>query len=88
MFEQTVIVAVIVIGCSAYSAWTLMPTAARRAVARALLKLPLPQRLAGALQKHLAPASGCGCDGCDQGTKLSPKSNGAQAIRFHPRVRR
>ena len=43
---RSLIVALLVLGCAVYAAWTLMPAAARRALAVALLKLPLP--LAGA----------------------------------------
>ena len=70
MLGQTAIVAMLVIGCTAYAAWALMPAAARRAIAEMLLKLPLPQHTATALQKHLAPAGGCGgCGGCGSATK-------------------
>jgi hypothetical protein len=70
MLGQTAIVALLVIGCTAYSAWALMPAAARRAIAEMLLKLPLPQNTATALQKHLAPVGGCGgCGGCGSATK-------------------
>lgn len=85
MLEQTIVVTVLVIGCSAYAVWTLMPTSARRIVARALLKLPLPRHTAAALQKHLVAVGGCGgCGGCGQ----KPKKHSApavQSVRLHPR---
>ena len=87
MIEQTAIVVLLVIGCTAYAAWTLMPASARRVVAQALLKWPLPQRATALLQKHLVADSGCSCDGCDQGTKKREPA-GTQQIRFHPRVKR
>ena len=87
MIEQTAIVALLVIGCIAYAAWTLMPAGARRTVAQGLLKWPLPPRAAAFLQRHLVVASGCGCDGCDQGTKKREPA-GTQQIRFHPRNKR
>ena len=43
---QALIVALLVAGCSVYAAWTLMPAAARRAIASMLLKLPLPNAFA------------------------------------------
>mgnify|MGYP001597844240 CR=1 FL=1 len=74
MFEQTAIVALLVLGCTAYAAWALMPATARRTIAQVLLKLPLPQHTATALQKHLAPAGGCGgCGGCGSATKTLPR---------------
>ena len=87
MFEQTIVVGLLVIGCTACAAWTLMPSAARRVVAQALLKWPLPQRAAAMLQKQLAPQSGCACDGCDKGTRKREPS-GLQQIRIHPRIKR
>ena len=88
MIEQVAIVAIVVTGCTAYAAWTLMPASARRVVAQALLRLPLPQRQAARLRKHLVAASGCGCDGCDHATKKKPAPAAAQPIRFRPRVKR
>jgi hypothetical protein len=91
MFEQTLIVALLVAGCSVYAAWRLMPSAARRGVATLLLRLPLPARLSTALQKLLVADSGCGCDGCDKSTlkkNSATDTTGAQPIRFHPRLKR
>ena len=84
---QTLIVALLVLGCSVYAAWTLMPAAARRAIALSLLKLPLPNALALTLRKAATVASGCGCDGCDRApAKAAPKA--PQVVTFHPRTRR
>ena len=81
---QTLIVAMLVIGCTAYAAWTLMPAAARRAVAASLLKLPLPNTLAAKVRKAATVSSGCGCDGCDRApVKTAPKAQ--QVVTFHPR---
>jgi hypothetical protein len=90
VLAQSIIVAFLVIGCSVYAAWRLMPKAARRALARRLLELPLPSGVAGSLQKQLAPDNACGCDGCDKGTKAppAPKASAAQPITFHPRIKR
>ncbi len=87
MFLQTTIVTLIVITCTAYAAWTLMPSAARRGIARVLLKWPLPHKTIEKLQKHLVANDGCGCDGCDHGAKKREPSR-VQPIRFHPRVKR
>ena len=84
MIVQGFVVAVLVVACASYAAWTLMPAAARRAIAIALLKLPLPAALARRLSKHAVEASGCGCDGCDRSTLAKPKEAGAaQPITFH-----
>jgi hypothetical protein len=88
MLEQIVVVALLVAGCTVYAVWTLMPASGRRATARTLLKLPLPAALAARLQKHLVADSGCGCDGCDQGTKKKPAPGSTQPIRLHRRVKR
>ena len=81
---QILIVALLVIGCSTYAAWTLMPAAARRSIASALLKLPLPNAFAAKMRKAAAVSSGCGCDGCDSApAKSAPKAQ--QVVTFHPR---
>ena len=81
---QALIVAMLVIGCTAYAAWTLMPAAARRALAASLLNLPLPNALAAKMRKAAIVSSGCGCDGCDRApVKASPKAE--QVVTFHPR---
>ena len=78
---QTLIVALLVLGCSVYAAWTLMPAAARRAIALALLKLPLPNALALKMRKAATVSSRCGCDGCDH----APAKATPQRVTFHPR---
>jgi hypothetical protein len=81
---QTLIVALLVIGCTTYAAWTLMPAAARRAIASSLLKLPLPEALAAKMRRAATASSGCGCDGCDHApAKSAPKAQ--QVVTFHPR---
>ncbi len=84
---QSLVVAVVVAGCIVHAAWTLMPAAARRAIALALLELPLPAGMATFMRKHSVVASGCGCDGCDK----SPAKVAAprvQTITLHPRLRK
>lgn len=85
---QTLIVALLVVGCSFYAAWTLMPAAARRAIALSLLKLPLPNTFAQKMRKAATvSSSGCGCDGCDNApAKAAPKA--PQVVTFHPRTPR
>jgi ferrous iron transport protein B len=88
MHWQSLIVALLVTGCSAYAVWTLMPSAARRTFAGWMLKLPLPALLAAPFERAARAASGCGCDGCDR-SELKPKraaeANAAQPLTFHPR---
>jgi len=88
---QALVVALMVAGCSLYAAWTLMPAAARRAIASTLLKLPLPGPVERKLQRAVTLVSGCGCDGCDHApAKAVPKSAApaAQVVTFHPRIHR
>jgi hypothetical protein len=84
---QTWIVALLVVGCTAYASWTLMPAAARRAIASTLLKLPLPEAFAAKMRKAATVSSGCGCDGCDSApAKSAPTAQ--QVVTFHPRPKR
>ncbi|MEP7302284.1 MAG: hypothetical protein ABI699_12210 [Caldimonas sp.] len=85
MMLQSLAAALIVAACAAYAVWTLMPAGARRGIALAVLKLPLPAALAGFMRRHAVPASGCGCDGCDQSALKAPRP-GAQTIRIHRRL--
>jgi hypothetical protein len=86
---QTLIVTLLVTGCFVYAAWTLMPTAARRAIALSLLKLPLPGAFAQKMRRAATVSSGCGCDGCDHApAKAAAPKQPQQVVTFHPRVRR
>ncbi len=88
---QTLIVALLVAACSLRAAWILAPAPARRAIARALLKWPLPRAFAAPLQRHASAASdGCACDGCDKGSHAAkPKTAPTVApITFHRRAPR
>ena len=86
---QTLIASLIVVACSVYAAWTLMPAAARRTVATRLLELPLPRALAARMQRAATVASGCGCDGCDHASaKAQVAATTPQVVTFHPRPRR
>ena len=68
---QTCIVALVVGACLAYAVWTLMPAAARRGAASALLGLPWPTTVAARLRRAARAPSGCGCDGCDRAPAAS-----------------
>ena len=84
---QTLIVTLLVIGCSTYAVWTLMPAAARRAIASRLLGLPLPDAFAARMRRAATVSAGCGCDGCDRApAKAAPKAQ--QVVTFHPRPKR
>jgi hypothetical protein len=88
MHWQSLIVALLVIGCSFYAAWALMPSAARRGISGWMLKLPLPALLAAPFERVARAASGCGCDGCDRSElKAKPAAGGpsVQPLTFHPR---
>ncbi|HWH84797.1 MAG TPA: DUF6587 family protein [Burkholderiaceae bacterium] len=89
---QTLIVALLVPGCTIYAAWKLMPATARRSFAASLLRVPhLPKPLDAALRRRAAASAGCGCDGCDRVEAAHPApaaTPAAQPIRFHPRTRR
>ena len=89
---QTLVAFSLVAGCAGYAAWTLLPAAARRGIAVALLKRPLPPFAARFLQRHTQVASGCGCDGCDRNVATPPAAErgagqGAPLV-FHPRRKR
>ena len=81
---QILIVTLLVAGCTVFAAWTLMPAAARRALAVALLKLPLPAFAAARMRRAATKTSGCGCDGCDH----APAKPAPQIVTFHPRPKR
>ncbi len=84
---QTLIVTVLVIGCTTYAAWKLMPAVLRRAIASTLLKLPLPQAFAAKMHKAATVSSGGGCAGCDHApANIAPKAQ--QVVTFHPRAKR
>jgi hypothetical protein len=85
MFAQNLAVAAIVGACALYAVWRLMPSMARRAVATAALRLPLPGWLAAPLQRTAQATDACGCAGCDS---TVAKPGAAQPLTFHPRRRR
>jgi hypothetical protein len=86
MAAQSLVVALIVLACTVYAAWTLMPAAARRAMATALLKLSLPEVLARPFRR--ATQSGGGCGGCDNCGDADAKATKAlQTVTVHRRSR-
>ena len=85
MNVQSAAVALIVGACLLHAVWTLMPSAVRRALANALLRLPLPAALARRLPKTARAAPGCSCDGCD---RHLPPPRPVEPLIFHPRPRR
>ena len=90
---QTLIVAVIVLACCGYSAWTLMPAALRRPVARLLSRNRWLARRVALQRAAKAADSGCACDGCDKGPRAAPPAlpaaagPGVSVIRIVPRKR-
>ena len=84
MTAQTLIVSLLVSLCSVYAAWTLMPAAARRALATWLLGFNLPQPLAKPLAKAAAPGTACGCSGCDRAAP-AVASKAVYTVQIHRR---
>ncbi len=88
MATQQVIVFLLVLGCSLYAAWKLMPAVARRAIARLALQLPLRGKFKDQMNKAAATgtAGGCDCSGCDQVVDKQRKPE-EQVVRFHARTK-
>ncbi|CAN7316797.1 MULTISPECIES: DUF6587 family protein [unclassified Acidovorax] len=82
MNVQMLVVLAVVTACALYAGWSLAPAVARRALAQAALRLPLPGFMARYFGKVVLRASaGCGCDGCD----APPSAAREQPIRIHRR---
>jgi hypothetical protein len=83
---QELLVTLIVLACTGYAVWALLPLAWRRAVAQRLAQGSWPSALQRAFAQ-MGDAGGCGggCKGC--APKEAPRSAhaGEQPIRFHPR---
>jgi hypothetical protein len=85
MNGQMVVVLVVVAACALYAGWSLAPAMARRFVAQAALRMPLPGGMARYFGKvALRSSAGCGCDGCD----APPAVVKEQPIRIHRRTER
>lgn len=83
MTVQYFIVILIVLACSAYAGWVLMPAVARRFLASRLLRFPVPNAWLAMLHQTASQSSGCDCSGCDKAVDHPPKPE-TQVIRFHP----
>ena len=80
---QDLAVALIVIACTVYAVWALMPTAARRAIALRVLVWPWPDVIGKHLRRTAQAPTGCGCNGCDSAKPAV--GNTSQPIRIHRR---
>jgi len=78
---QDILVALIVGACTGYAVWVLMPAAARRAIARRVLDWPWPEAIGKRLRRTAQAPTGCGCNGCDAGSK--PAASTTHTIRIH-----
>lgn len=86
MATQSLIVVLLVLGCSLYALWTLMPVVARRFIAQRMLRLPLPAAWTAVFRRAVKQPSGCDCSGCDKVVDLQAQP-APQVIRFHPQRR-
>ena len=87
MAAQNLVVALLVLACTVYAAWTLMPAGARRAMAAWVLKWSLPEVMQRPFQKAMKPAGACG--GCDNCGDAKPAAKSAvQPITFHRMTKR
>ncbi|HZV92805.1 MAG TPA: hypothetical protein VFF72_06275 [Caldimonas sp.] len=87
---QFLIVALVVAGCFGYAAWTLMPSPARRWMARHMATWPLPARVLAKLRRQAESSGGCSCDGCDKSAHAKTKTAArppVAPVTFHPRRR-
>jgi hypothetical protein len=82
MTTQHLVVFALVAGCSVYALWALMPAAARRFIAKQLVKWPLGSAWKARFQQAASASSGCDCSGCDKVVDLQRKP-APQVIRFH-----
>jgi hypothetical protein len=84
---QTLFTGLIVACCAAYVAWSLLlPAAARRRIALALLRWRWPAGLATRLRAQAKAASGCHCDGCERGAAPAAPPD-VRAMHWAPRRR-
>lgn len=80
---QKTLVFSLVLLCSGYAFWALAPAALRRAIARQVLRAPLPAAVTRWLQRAASARGGCDCSGCDKVAAVSKPST--QVVQFHPR---
>ena len=91
---QNLLVGCVVSACFVYAVDQLLPLAVRQALARTLLRWPLPVLLVRALEKLALAKGGCGsgCDGCGRSPSREVLPGAAQktverVLVFHPRIR-
>ena len=92
---QNLLVGCVVSACFVYALGQLLPLAVRQALARALLRWPLPELLVRGLEKIAQAKGGCGsgCDGCGRSPSRAALPGAAQktverVLVFHPALRR
>jgi hypothetical protein len=95
MLLENLLVGCVVSACFVYAANQLLPLAVRQAMARALLRWPLPVLLVRGLEKSAQAKSGCGsgCDGCDRSPTRqvlpgTAKKSLGRILVFNPALRR
>ena len=95
MWIQNLLVGCLVSACFAYAASQLLPLAVRQALARALLRLPLPAFWVRGLEKLALAKGACGsgCDGCGRSPSRAALPGAAQktverVLVFHRTLRR
>lgn len=87
MGAQTLVVFAVVLGCSLYALWVLLPAVVRRFLARQLLRLPLPPSAQRVFRRAATVASGCDCSGCDNVVAAPRQPAAPQVVHFHPPAR-
>jgi hypothetical protein len=80
---QTVLMLLLVVACTVYSAWALMPAALRRKLAMALMRWPWTATLPAINRAATAP-TGCGCDGCDRAAPATKKDGPTHVAKNTP----
>jgi ferrous iron transport protein B len=82
---QQLVVGLLVVLCSIYALWSLMPAALRRPLAGWLLRMPgigPCGPLASVLRRAAAGPNACGCDGCDAKPAAPKRADAAVPIRI------
>ena len=83
MDAQNLVVFCVVLACSVYALWVLMPSAVRRWLAVRLVRLPLGAALYAVFQRAAKPTTGCDCSGCDATVDHRPLHAPRRVIRLH-----
>jgi ferrous iron transport protein B len=82
MTAQQLTVFSVVLACSLYALWVLMPSAARRFLAGRLARLPLGTAWKTFFQQAASRSSGCDCSGCDKVVDKQTRTR-SKVIRIH-----